>query len=159
MESLETIQVDDCQDKRGNLREIKPLLKSIFRPFKARALGSSPRRLTTQVTPQLFSSATTLLPGQDNSAPSGPMSDASSVVVSCWFRLSEVGLWEFRKPQVAGSIPVAGSIIQAVIEAVSSLEEPQPDSKRRPKRKNFAPFSLTGWRTLHENTPGSRSST
>ena len=37
------------------------------------------------------------------------MSDASSVVVSCWFRLSEVGLWEFRKPQVAGSIPVAGS--------------------------------------------------
>ena len=37
------------------------------------------------------------------------MSDASSVVVSCWFRLSEVGLWEFRKLQVAGSIPVAGS--------------------------------------------------
>ena len=76
-----------------------------------------------------------------------------------FMRLPAIPLSLIRKPQVAGSIPVAGSIIQAVIEAVSSLEEPQPDSKRRPKRKNFAPFSLTGWRTLHENTPGSRSST
>jgi hypothetical protein len=30
-------------------------------------------------------------------------------VVSCGVRLSEVGFSEFRKPQVAGSIPVVGS--------------------------------------------------
>jgi hypothetical protein len=44
--------------------------------------------------------ATTLLPGQDNPAPSSPMSGASCFVVSCGVRLSEVGLSEFRKPQV-----------------------------------------------------------
>jgi hypothetical protein len=32
-------------------------------------------------------------------------------VVSCGFRLSEVGFSEFRKPQVARSIRVAGSSI------------------------------------------------
>jgi hypothetical protein len=45
-------------------------------------------------------SATTLLPGQDKPAPSVPTSEASSFVVSCGLRLSEVGLAEFRKPQV-----------------------------------------------------------
>jgi len=58
-------------------------------------------------------SATTLLPGQDNLAPSAPTSTAASVVVSCGLRLSEVGLSEIRKPQVAGSIPVAGSSTDA----------------------------------------------
>ena len=46
------------------------------------------------------SSATTLLPGQDNSAPSSPMSGASCFAVSYGFKLSEVGVSEFRKPQV-----------------------------------------------------------
>jgi hypothetical protein len=45
-------------------------------------------------------SATTLLPGQDNSGPSRPMSGASYFVVLGGFRLSEVGFSEFRKPQV-----------------------------------------------------------
>lgn len=45
-------------------------------------------------------SATALLPGQDNPAPSAPMSGASWFVVSCGFRLSEVGFEEIRKPQV-----------------------------------------------------------
>jgi hypothetical protein len=36
------------------------------------------------------------------------MSGPSFFVVSCGLRLSEVGFWEIRKPQVAGSIPVAG---------------------------------------------------
>ena len=36
-------------------------------------------------------SATTLLPGQDKLAPSIPMSGAAWFVVSCGFRLSEVG--------------------------------------------------------------------
>jgi hypothetical protein len=39
------------------------------------------------------------------------MSGAAGLVVSCWFRLPEVGFLEFRKPQVAGSIPVAGSTL------------------------------------------------
>ena len=54
--------------------------------------------------------ATTLLPAQDNSASSIPMSRVSCFVVSCGVRLSEVGFSECRKPQVAGSIPVADSI-------------------------------------------------
>jgi len=37
------------------------------------------------------------------------MSGASFFVVSCGLRLSEVGFAEFRKPQVARSIRVAGS--------------------------------------------------
>jgi hypothetical protein len=45
--------------------------------------------------------ATTLLPGQDKLAPSAPMSGASSFVVSCGLRLSEVVLGGIRKPQVA----------------------------------------------------------
>jgi len=36
------------------------------------------------------------------------MSGASGFVVSCGVRLSEVGFSEFRKPQVARSIRVAG---------------------------------------------------
>jgi hypothetical protein len=51
--------------------------------------------------------ATTLLPGQDNSAPSAPMSEAVSFVVFCGVRLSEVGLSEFRKPQVVRSTLIA----------------------------------------------------
>ena len=38
---------------------------------------------------------------QDNSPPSSPMSGARCFVVSCGFRLSEVGFSEFRKPRVA----------------------------------------------------------
>ena len=37
-----------------------------------------------------------------------PLSGAYWFVVSCGFRLSEVGFSEFRKPQVGGSIPLAG---------------------------------------------------
>ena len=55
------------------------------------------------------SSATTLLPGQDKLAPSCPISEESSFVVSCGFRLSEVGLERICKPQVGGSIPLASS--------------------------------------------------
>src|SRR5215472_13657303 len=57
----------------------------------------------------LVESATTLLPRQDKPAPSGPTSGASCFVVSCGVRWSEVGLAEFRKPQVAGSIPLPNS--------------------------------------------------
>ena len=39
-------------------------------------------------------SATTLLPGQDNSGPSAAISGAASFVVSCGFRVSEVGFSE-----------------------------------------------------------------
>jgi hypothetical protein len=38
--------------------------------------------------------ATKLLPGQDNSAPSSPILKTASFVVSCGFRLSEVGFRE-----------------------------------------------------------------
>ena len=38
--------------------------------------------------------ATMLLPGQDNSAPSSPILKTASFVVSCGFRLSEVGFRE-----------------------------------------------------------------
>ena len=55
------------------------------------------------------SSATTLLPGQDKLAPSSPLSEESSFVVSCGVRLSEVGLETICKPQVGGSIPLASS--------------------------------------------------
>jgi len=44
--------------------------------------------------------ATTVPPGQDKPAPSGPMSRASCVVVSCGVRLPEDGLSEIRKPLV-----------------------------------------------------------
>jgi len=44
-------------------------------------------------------------------SPSDPMSVTPCFVVPCGVRLSEVRLAEFRKPQVAGSIPVAGSIL------------------------------------------------
>jgi hypothetical protein len=51
--------------------------------------------------------ATTLLPGHDNLAPSSPMSGASAFIVSCGFRLSEVGVSEIRKPQVISHRMVA----------------------------------------------------
>jgi hypothetical protein len=54
-------------------------------------------------------SATTLLPGQDNSAPSSPMLGAHCFVVSCGVRLSEVGVAEIRNPQVGGVVPLAPS--------------------------------------------------
>jgi|SRR5215469_8137206 len=53
-----------------------------------------------------ITSATTLLPRQDNPAPSDPVSGASSFVVSCGVRLSEVGLAEIRKPQVGSYDPL-----------------------------------------------------
>ena len=55
-------------------------------------------------TQDVISPATTLLPGQDKPSPSAPMSGASWFVVSCGFRLSEVGLSEIRKPQVKDKI-------------------------------------------------------
>src|SRR5262249_49632555 len=45
-------------------------------------------------------SATTLLPGQDNSGPSEPTSRSACSVVSSWVSLSEVGFSEIRKPHV-----------------------------------------------------------
>ena len=66
-------------------------------------------------TPSLFEPDTTLLPGQDNPAPSGPMSRPSCFLVSCGVRLSEVGLSEIRKPQVARSIRVACSTFQSLV--------------------------------------------
>ncbi len=63
----------------------------------------------------LFEPATTLLPGQDNKAPSGPMSRPSCFLISCGVRLSEVGLLEIRKPQVARSIRVAGSTFHSLV--------------------------------------------
>ena len=45
-------------------------------------------------------SATTLLPGQDKPAPSGPISAAPYFVVSCGVWLFEIRLSEIRKPQV-----------------------------------------------------------
>jgi hypothetical protein len=53
------------------------------------------------VSRRIYSSATTLLPGQDNSGPSAPTLGAFSFVVSRGVRLSEVGFSEFRKPQVS----------------------------------------------------------
>jgi len=51
------------------------------------------------------------------------MSGASSLVVSCGFGLSEVGVREIRKPQVAGSIPVAGSRSRSDLEPHQVLRE------------------------------------
>jgi hypothetical protein len=48
----------------------------------------------------LYSSATTLLPGQDNSGPSVPISGATWFVVSCGFSLSAVAFTEIPKPRV-----------------------------------------------------------
>ena len=56
-------------------------------------------------------SATALLPVQDKLARSGAISRASCFLVSCGLTLSEVGLSGIRKPQVGGSIPLAGSIL------------------------------------------------
>jgi hypothetical protein len=50
--------------------------------FQPAAYDSSPRS----------GSATTLLPGQDNSVPSAPTSRSAWFVVSCGVRLSEIGL-------------------------------------------------------------------
>ena len=51
-----------------------------------------------------------------------PISEAVSFVVSCGFSLSEVGLSEIRKPQVAGSIPVAGSRWRSHLEPTNTYE-------------------------------------
>ena len=64
------------------------------------------------------SSATTALPGQDNPGPSTAMSPPSSFVVCCGLRLSEVGSPKIRKPQVARSIRVAGSIFLSFVHIV-----------------------------------------
>jgi hypothetical protein len=58
-----------------------------------------------------ISSATALLPGQDKASPSRPLSGASCIVVSCGFRLSEVGLSEFRKPQVTFYLASIGPLL------------------------------------------------
>jgi len=63
--------------------------------------------------------ATTPLPGQINSGPSRPMSSEPFFVVSCGLRLSEVGLSEIRKPQVARSIRVAGSRSSKILRMFS----------------------------------------
>ena len=42
---------------------------------------------------------------------------------SCGFGLSEVGVREIRKPQVAGSIPVAGSRSRSDLEPHQVLRE------------------------------------
>jgi hypothetical protein len=55
-------------------------------------------------------SATTLLPGQDRSPPSDPISGTSWFVASCWVRLSVRGFTELRKSQVVRSIRIADSI-------------------------------------------------
>src|SRR6476661_2511915 len=62
--------------------------------------SSANDRWVDDIDPSSDSLLPTLLPGQDNSAPPSPMSGASGFVASCGFRLSEVGLSEFRKPQV-----------------------------------------------------------
>jgi len=49
------------------------------------------------------------------------MSGASGFVVSCGVRLSEVGFAEFRKPQVARSIRVAGSTFQLFTQPAIAL--------------------------------------
>ncbi len=65
-----------------------------------------------------LSSATTLLPGQDKLAPSCPISGESCFVVSCEVMLSEIGSETVRKPQVARSIRVAGSIDSAYLDSI-----------------------------------------
>jgi hypothetical protein len=50
--------------------------------------------------PSTLSSAATLLPGQDKSSPSQPMSGVSGSVGSCGVRLFEIGFAEIRKAQV-----------------------------------------------------------
>jgi hypothetical protein len=50
--------------------------------------------------PSSSASATTLLPGQDKSAPPVPTSRSVWFVVSCGFRLSEVGFGGLPKPRV-----------------------------------------------------------
>ena len=74
--------------------------KWLYLPFNSLRVGVG-RKIPSAYNNQ---SATTLLPGQDNPAPSSPMSGASWFVVSCGVRLSEVGLWEIRKSQVIRSI-------------------------------------------------------
>jgi hypothetical protein len=50
-----------------------------------------------------------LLPVEENSAPSGPMTGTSGFVVSCKVRLCEVGVWKFLNRRSLRSIRVAGS--------------------------------------------------
>jgi hypothetical protein len=89
--------------QRSPLSEIDELWRELLFPivferrFKSRLITSS---VCYQVPP-----------GQDKPAPSRPLSGACCFVVSPWVRLSEVGLSEIRKSQVARSIRVAGSIV------------------------------------------------
>jgi len=86
---MERFKLMRLQSIWGNRCNSEPYKKKwLFLPFNQRAVGPS------------SSSATTLLPGQDNPAPSGPMSRASCVMVSYGVRLSVVWLSEIRKPQV-----------------------------------------------------------
>src|SRR5688572_28667603 len=61
----------------------------------------------------LAASATTLLPGQDKSAPPIPTSRSVWLVVSCGFRLSEVGLGIIPKPGVISDSLLCASMVQA----------------------------------------------
>jgi hypothetical protein len=74
---------------------------------QAEPLGEEPDHLTGSGC--VHSQEAVLLPGSDQPASSDPVSGVAVVVFSCGARLFEPGLSEFRKPQVAGSIPVAGS--------------------------------------------------
>ena len=65
-----------------------------------------------------LSLATTLVPGQDKLGSSGPISEKSSVIVSCGVRSSEVGVSDIRKPQVVRSLCNTGSIIAQAINLV-----------------------------------------
>jgi hypothetical protein len=72
-----------------------------------------------------ISSATALLLGQNKPAPSRPLSGASCIVVSCGFRLSEVGLSEIRKPQVAFYLTSIGPLLSFVPSWCQNIETHQ----------------------------------
>ena len=79
------------------------LIASIFielLPSMQKRAGINPTTRTQRAVSPSSSSATTLLPGQDNPAPSVSMSGVSWFVVSCGVRLSEVGVEAIPKPRV-----------------------------------------------------------
>jgi hypothetical protein len=90
-----------CPVEKDRLRAAGPHRGARLQDFHRRVIHR--QRVPGAKCDQFFtiSTATTLLPGQDKSPPSGPMSGASWFVVSCEDRLSEVGLSEIRKPQVS----------------------------------------------------------
>ena len=93
------------------------------------------------------SSATTLLPGQDKLAPSSPLSEGSSFVVSCGVRLSEVGLETFCKPQVGGSIPLASSTTSADDSTLGVFQNQVPSRLISVHPPRY-PFALLEWRDV-----------